>query len=370
MRSFVITSESVTLGHPDKLCDQISDAVVDACLAQGGRPEVVAECALATGIVFLSVRGTAEPPCDLAALARRVIAEAGYPAEEGDGPTVMLDLAPEAAAGAGQMTTAFGFASDDTPEMLPLPLAAAHRLARALDAARTSGGASWLSPDAQVQVAVRYSDRKPVDLPAIAFAAAIRDVVDPGRIETWLGREIVPDAFAGLALVPGASTRLVCKTTATADGPQSHSGLTGRKTAIDTYGGFARQSAAALSGKSPARVDRTAQYAARAVAQAVVRAGLARNCEVQLCYLLGEAVPVSVEVDTFGTGRLADATIEARLCEVFDFRAEAIAERFALWDLPRLRAGRFYRDLACYGQMGRMDLAAPWEAAQIATLLS
>jgi S-adenosylmethionine synthetase len=320
--------------------------------------------------VFLSVRGMAEPPCDLAALARRVISEAGYPAGEADGPTVMLDLAVEALPGAGQMTTAFGFACDDTPEMMPLPLAAAHRLAQALDAARASGEASWLSPDAQAQVAVRYRDRKPVDLPAIALATNRRSGVEADRIESWLARDIVPKAFSGLAVAPDNATRLVCQTTDAADGPQGHSGLTGRKTAIDTFGGFARQSAAALSGKSPARVDRIAQYAARAVAQGAVRAGLARNCEVQISYLLGEAAPVTVEVDTFGTGRLSDAAIETRFAEVFDFHPEAIAERFALWDLPRRKGGRFYRDLACYGQMGRIELDAPWEAIEIAALLA
>jgi len=372
MRSFVITSDSVTVGHPDKLCDQISDAVVDACLTGGGRPEVVAECAIATGIVFLSVRGAPEPPCDLADLARRVIADAGYPVEEGDEPTVMLDLAqsPDHPPGAGQMTTAFGFACTDTPEALPLPLAAAHRLVRALDTARKEGKFAWLSPDAQAQVAVRYRDRIPVAIPAIAFALATRGEADKEMVEAVLRREIIPRAFAGLDIAPDPATRLVWQGASVPEGPQSHSGLTGRKTAIDTFGGIARQSAAALSGKSPARIDRIAQYAARAAALAVVRGGLAQHCEVQLSYLLGEAAPVTVEVDTFDTARWPDAQIEARLAEVFDFRREAIAERFGLWDLPAGRGGRFYQNLACYGQMGRVDLDAPWERAELADLFA
>jgi S-adenosylmethionine synthetase len=300
-----------------------------------------------------------------------VIAEAGYPAGEGDAPTVMLDIAQTAdhAPGAGQMTTAFGFACTDTPEALPMSLAAAHRLSRALDAARREGRFGWLSPDAQVQVAVRYQDRKPVEIPAIAFALGLRGEVSIDMVRAVLHEEVIPLAFAGLDIGPHLGTRLICQGASVPEGPQSHSGLTGRKTGIDTFGGIARQSAAALSGKSPARIDRISQYAARTAALAVVRGGLARHCEVQLSYLLGEATPVTVEVDTFDTATRSDAEIEQQLAKAFDFRPEAIAERFGLWDLPAGRGGRFFRDLACYGQMGRVDLDAPWERAELAASL-
>jgi S-adenosylmethionine synthetase len=283
----------------------------------------------------------------------------------------MLDIAqtPDHPPGAGQMTTAFGFACTDTPEALPLSLAAAHRLSRALDTARREGRFDWLSPDAQVQVAVRYQDRQPIEIPAVAFALGLRGEADMERVKAVLHAEIIPLAFAGLDIAPDLATRLICQGGSVPEGPQSHSGLTGRKTGIDTFGGVARQSAAALSGKSPARIDRISQYAARTAALAVVRGGHARHCEVQLSYLLGEAAPVTVEVDTFDTATRTDAQIEEQLAEVFDFRPEAIAERFGLWDLPATRGGRFFRDLACYGQMGRIDLDAPWERAEFAALL-
>lgn len=363
MRNFVMTSESVTAGHPDKLCDQISDAVIDACLTAGPGRGVVAECALATGVVFLSVRGTVDPPCDLAALARRVIAEAGYDAAGGN-LTVMLDLAPDHAAGLaqrGQMTTAFGYACDHAADAMPLPIWAAHRLTRALDDARRDGRLPWLLPDAQAQVAVTFRDRRPVSLRAIALAFGAHGTLGAAAMEAALRAEVIAPAFAGSAIVPDDKTRLICLAMPDIAGAEAHSGQTGRKTADDCYGGFARHSAAALSGKGPGRIDRTAQYAARQAARAVLAAGLAQECEVQLSYVLGDEAPVSVEVDSFASGRISDDRIARRLAESFDFRVAAIAERLGLWTLPAAHGGRFYRDLATYGHMAREDLAAPWE---------
>ncbi|SEQ26826.1 methionine adenosyltransferase domain-containing protein [Thalassovita taeanensis] len=375
MRDFVMTSESVTLGHPDKLCDQISDAVIDACLTADVGRNAVAECAVATGVVFLSVRGLPEPPCDLAALARRVIAEAGYDHAMGDGagPTVMLDLATDGGAAdarRGQMTTAFGFACDHTEQAIPLPIWAAHRLTRALDAARQEQRLTWLSPDAQAQVAVSFRNRIPVGLPGLAFAFGTTETVNPATIEAALHKEVITPAFAGGPIAPDPATRLVWHAIPGVAGPEAHSGQTGRKTADDTYGGYSRQSSAALSGKGPARIDRTAQYAARQAARLVLAAGLARECEVQLSYILGDEAPASIEVDTFGTGAAADEQISRRLASVLDFRVGAIAERMGLWTRPAAQGGRFYRDLATYGHMARDDIAAPWEDVTLASALA
>jgi len=365
MRNFILTSESVTAGHPDKLCDQISDAVIDACLMHDPHGSVVAECAISSGVVFLSLRGTIEPPCDLAALARSVIEAAGYPLSDASGPTVMLDIDPgwssDASRPRAQMTTAFGYACDHTPEAMPLSIWAAHRLTGALDAARSEGCLPWLSPDAQAQVAVRHKDRRPVAIPALAMSFGADPVIDAETAADALRREVVTRAFEGAPLAPDAQTRFVCLPIFGRTGPEAHSGLTGRKMADDTYGGHSRQSAAALSGKGPDRIDRIAQYAARQAARTVLAAGLAQECEVQLCYLLGDSTPASVEVDTFGSGVMDDAVLVSRIKAVFDFRAEAISERLSLAALPARRGGRFYRDLAVGGQMGRADLAAPWE---------
>ncbi|RBI84057.1 methionine adenosyltransferase [Rhodosalinus halophilus] len=367
MRNFVMTSESVTEGHPDKLCDQISDAVVDAYLAAGLRAGVIAECAIATGVTFLSVRAGAEAPVDLAALTRRVMAEAGY--GEARAPTVMLDLvtspdlAPEMVARrrARHMVSAFGYACADSPTAMPFPIDAAHRIAAALDAARREGRLPWLSPDAQAQVAVAFRDRRPVALGAIALSFGHDGMPGEDAARADLLTEAVRPALAGAALEPDERTRIVLFPAHGPAGPQVHSGLTGRKSADDAYGAFIRRSGPALSGKDPSRIDRIAAYAARQAARAVVAAGLARECEAQLSYIVGDEAPATVEVDTYGSGRESDETLSRRLGELCDFRVGAIAERMGLWDLPGARGGHFYRDLARYGHMGRDALSPPWE---------
>ncbi|MBK1635768.1 methionine adenosyltransferase domain-containing protein [Rhodovulum adriaticum] len=367
MRDFVMTSESVTEGHPDKLCDQISDAVVDAYLSAGLRAGVVAECAMATGVTFLSVRAGAEAPVDLAALCRRVMAEAGH-ADPGQ-PTVMLDLAhaPElaeralAADRARHMVSAFGYACADGPNAMPLPIATAHRIAEVLDLARREGRLDWLSPDAQAQVAVAYRDRRPVALQAIALSLGHHRPLETPTMADALRTQVLDPALADSPVPITADTRIVTIPAGGPAGPQAHSGLTGRKSADDAYGSFIRRGGPALSGKDPSRIDRIAAYAARQAARAVVTAGLARECEVQLSYVVGDEAPVTVEVDTYGSGTTADATISGRVHAVADFRVGAIAERMGLWDLPRRRGGRFYQDLARYGHLGRDALAPPWE---------
>lgn len=377
MKDFVLTSESVTAGHPDKLCDQISDALIDGYLAAGIRGPVAVECAIATGVVFLSVRAEVEPPLDASALARRVIEEAGYSGVAGyETPTIMMDLAREgrhqgvATGLASHMTTTFGHACEHTPEKLAFPVWSAHRLTRALDAARSEGRVPWLHPDAQAQVAVEFRDRQPARIPALAITAAAPMAPSEAEVRDLLTHEVIEPAMVESPLGIDASTRLVFVNLPWEGGPSTHSGLTGRKLADDTYGGLVRHSASALSGKSPARIDRTASYAARHAARSVVAAGLASECEVQLSYVIGDSSPVTIEVDTFGSGRVPDATISARLSKRIDFRVAAIEERFGLWELPAQRGGRFYRDLATYGQMGRNDLSPPWERTDEADALA
>lgn len=374
MRNFILTSDSVTAGHPDKLCDQISDAVVDAYLAAGLRTPVVAECAIATGVIFLSLRAGAEAPFDPAALARRTVEEAGYePEATSAAPTVILDLAREETEGAdraGRMTTAFGHACSHTAEHLAYPIWAAHRLTRALDAARREDRLPWLGPDAKAQVAVDFRDRAPVAIRAVALTAAAPTAPEADAARAALLAEVVAPAFDGAAVAPDRDTQMVFACLPKPGGPAAHSGLTGRKLSDDTYGGYVRQSSSGLSGKAPARIDRVAAYAARQAARSVVVAGLAKECELQLSFLAGDARPVSVEVDTFGSGTLPDAVLSQRLREVFDFRADAIAERMDLWALPARHHGRFYRNLASYGHMGRDDLAPPWEVTDLAAKLA
>jgi S-adenosylmethionine synthetase len=379
MRDFVMTSESVTAGHPDKLCDQISDAVVDAWLADGARAGVNAECAIASGVAFLSIRSGGRDPADAAALARRVVREAGYDPEEGHATmTVILELAHDAAlaperlaAGvARHMVTAFGYACDSTPSGLPAPIDLAHRISARLDAARADGRLGWLHPDGAAQVAVRFEGRRPVAVEAVALTLGTVETLATGTVEAAVRAEAVGPALAagGLALAPEARVSVHLQDGPT--GPAVHTGLTGRKTSDDGYGAFVRQSGSALSGKDPSRIDRTAAYAARHAARGIVAAGLARECEVQLTYVPGEAAPSDIEVDSHGTGALPDAEIRARLRRAADFRVAAIAERFGLWDLPGAQDGRFYRRLACYGQVGRPELSLPWDAEDLAPALA
>lgn len=379
MRDFMMTSEAVTEGHPDKLCDQISDAVIDACLASGSRTGIIAECAIATGVTFLSVRAGAELAVDFAALARRVMAEAGYEQKKHSRvPTVMLELSQDSALEAGalatgrarHMVTAFGYACSGNRNAMPMPILAAHRIVRALDVARRENRLAWLSPDAQAQVAVRFADRRPVGLSAIALTLGARDAPGIDAMREALRAEAVAPALTDLGLEMEPETRFVVFPAQGEAGPEAHSGLTGRKSADDFYGSFTRRSGSALSGKDPSRIDRIASYAARQAARCVVAAGLARECEVQLSYIVGDQHPASVEVDTYQSKGVDDAGISRRLRDIFDFRVGAIAERMGLWDLPAARGGRFYRDLACYGHMGRDELTPPWEDVSMADRLA
>lgn len=379
MRDFVRTSESVTMGHPDKLCDRISDAVIDAWLAGGGRAGVAAECAIASGVAFLSIRSGSAEPVDAAALARRVVAEAGYPAQDGHAAmTVILELSRDAAlapdrlggGAARQMVTSFGYAGDALPSGMPAPIAVAHRLTQGLDAARGDGRLGWLTPDGKVQVAVRHADRRPVEIPALALTLGTVEPIGTPSVEAAVRAEVIEPALAALGLPLSEGAAVDIAVSATAAGPVAHTGLTGRKTADDGYGAHIHQSGSALSGKDPSRLDRIADYASRHAARGIVAAGLAREVEVQLSYLPGHDGPFDLEVDSHGSGTRPDAEIRRRLAEAVDLRAGAIAERFGLWDLPARHGGRFYQRLAAHGQMGREDLDLPWDATDLADALA
>lgn len=381
----IFTSESVTAGHPDKLCDQISDAAIDAFLRQDAGARAVVECAVATGVVFLAARYAADAAVDLPALARKVIAEVGYVDGRFDARSCsILTSLTELPAGtreppletpddkaidryvAQDQANAFGYACRETPELMPLPISLAHRLARELDRARAA--APWLSPDAKTQVSVEYRNSRPLRIHGISLTAAVDPAAPGGDVEERL-RAVAKEALADCEFAPDAQTEVQVNagTPYEIGGPAGHAGLTGRKNGIDTYGEIARQSGAALSGKDPSRIDRTGAYAARHAAKNIVAAGLADRCEVHLAYTIGRARPLSLSVETFGTGRSRDSAIAKRIAALLDFRPAAIAHRFGLRTRPAAADARgFYRPLAIYGHFGRTDLDLPWEATDIA----
>lgn len=394
-RDFIFSSESVTEGHPDKLCDRISDALVGQYLRRDPLARVTAECAVATGILFVAVRLGADAVVDVPYVARDVIREVGY---ERDGRhafnardcTVMTtlsefdrtgaDLVDEAAMSdadiervvARDQVTVFGYACTHTPVLMPLPVVLAHRLARRLALARAEHLPELL-PDGKTQVSVEFHDRQPVRLHGLTVVTTLRDDrdCDLDALRARVRDVVVGPAFKGEALAPDAGTRIdINPEGASGGGPAVHSGLTGRKTAADTYGGYARHSAAALCGKDPSRIDRVAAYAARHAARNVVAAGLASECEVQLTYAIGLSRPVSVQVETFGTHGIDEAEIERRVRAACDFRPASIVRRFGLRALPASRADGFYPALAAYGHFGRNDVSLPWEQDDLADLLA
>jgi len=381
---YISISESVTAAHPDKLCDRISDEIVDRLLEQDPASRVVAEAAMFGGVVFLATRIATTARIDLSETARRVIARAGYHRDELDPdatsiltsrlgtlpesyPNVCvadLDEAGVAALPAGNQVTVFGFAARETRSLMPLPIALAHALARALEQAAQGGAFPYLMPDGKSQVAVRYRDGTPRGIHSISLAVCRRPgiAVSERQVRDDLIQSIVEPVFAEREIRPDDSTLYGFNPEGpfVGGGPQMHCGLTGRKTAIDCYGGMARHGGAALSGKDPLRIDRVGAYAARWVAKQVVAAGLAERCELQLSYTAGEADPLSIQVDCFNTGRIPDPAIEARIRRRFDLRPAAIVRDLGLQGIAA-REGGFYRHLAAYGHMGREDLDAPWE---------
>ncbi|MDA0726991.1 MAG: methionine adenosyltransferase [Cyanobacteria bacterium] len=396
MSRYVFTSESVTEGHPDKICDQVSDAVLDALLAQDPASRVACETVVNTGLCLITGEVTTTAKVDYIGLVRGVIEKIGYSGARAGGfdanscaVLVALDQqSPDIAqgvneaddhagdpldlVGAGDQGIMFGFACNETPELMPLPISLAHRLSRRLAEVRHNGTLPYLLPDGKTQVSVVYENDQPVAIDTILISTQHISEIDGvseekairERISADLWSHVVEPATADLSLKPSKdSTRFLVNPTGkfVVGGPQGDAGLTGRKIIVDTYGGYARHGGGAFSGKDPTKVDRSAAYAARYVAKALVAAGLARKAEVQLSYAIGVAKPVSILVESFGTGVVSNDALTALVQENFDLRPGAIIDTFGLRNLPQQRGGDFYQDVAAYGHFGRSDLNLPWE---------
>ena len=368
MARHLFTSESVTEGHPDKICDQISDAILDEILTQDPDARVACETCVSTGLVHIMGEITTSCYVDFQKLVREVVADIGYTRAkygfdadtcavisniDGQSPDIALGTNDQVG-GAGDQGMMFGYACDETPELMPLPISLAHKLARRLTEVRKSGEMDYLRPDGKSQVTVEYEGDRPVRVDTVVISTQHREDVQMDRLRADVMDKVIR------AVIPAAlldeHTKYFINPTGrfVIGGPQGDSGLTGRKIIVDTYGGYARHGGGAFSGKDPSKVDRSAAYAARWVAKNIVAAGLARRCEVQLAYAIGVAHPVSIMVDTFGTGVAGDDKIEAAVEKVFDLTPAAIIR-----DLDLRKP--IYRRLAAYGHMGREDLGVRWE---------
>ncbi|MDG0811824.1 methionine adenosyltransferase [Cohnella rhizosphaerae] len=387
----LFTSESVTEGHPDKICDQISDAVLDAFLAADPYARVACEVSVATGLVLVigEISSSADF-IDISSIARKTIREIGYTRakygfdsttcavltslneqsadiaqgvnaaiESRDGKDVLVENAD---IGAGDQGLMFGFATNETPELMPLPIALAHRLSRRLSEVRKNETLAYLRPDGKTQVTIEYVDGKPVRVDTIVISTQHAEEITLDQIQADIKKHVI------LPVVPeewlDGETKFYINPTGrfVIGGPQGDAGLTGRKIIVDTYGGYARHGGGAFSGKDPTKVDRSAAYAARYVAKNIVAAGLADKCEIQLAYAIGVANPVSINVDTYGTGKIAEEKLVELIRQHFDLRPAGIIK---MLDLRR----PIYKQTAAYGHFGRTDIDVPWERTDKVELL-
>lgn len=401
-KNFLFTSESVTEGHPDKVCDQISDAILDEFLTKSPKSRVAAETTVTTGLALVCGEISSDCYVDIPRVVRNTIKNIGYTGTasggfDSDTCAVLTSIDEQSTdiaggvnkafetrddnantsaletenLGAGDQGIMFGYACNETPELMPLPISLAHKLAFRLTETRKQGLLTYLRPDGKSQVTVEYRDGKPYRIDTILLSTQhdpeINGKSDNKDVQAIIKRDLIEHVvnyvFQSEALKPDSETKYLINPSGrfVIGGPQGDAGLTGRKIIVDTYGGYSRHGGGAFSGKDPTKVDRSAAYAARWVAKNIVAAGLAEKCELELAYAIGVAEPISVMVDTFGTGKCPDEEICCLVKNNFDLRPAAIINTFDLRGLPAKNNGKFYQRLAAYGHMGRTDFNVPWE---------
>ncbi len=371
----VFTSESVTEGHPDKVADQISDAILDAILAKDPLARVACETAITTGLVIVLGEITTDCYVDIPRIIRQTVREVGYTrakygfdAETCGVITTIDEQSPDIAqgvdiGGAGDSGMVFGFACDETPELMPLPIIYAHKLARRLAEVRRTKALNYLRPDGKVQVTIRYGDGEPPVVDTVVLSTQHHEEVTTEQLRSDIGEQVI-DAVIPAELKDGRIRTFINPTGRfVVGGPVADAGLTGRKIMVDTYGGYARHGGGCFSGKDPTKVDRAGAYGARHVAKNIVAAGLARRCEVQISYAIGVVKPVAVRIDTFGTGKVPEATLTTAVNKLFDLSPLGIIKELNL-------RRPLFRQTAVYGHFGRTDIDAPWESIERAKELA